>query len=195
VTPGPEPLAADDGQAGRAGQAGSRTLVLGGARSGKSAYAESLLRPFDRVRYIATGYPPADDRDWSERVRRHRERRPATWRTIETTELRSVLDDAGSPILIDCFSVWLTRLMDAHDCWQTRRVPPALADEISDAVQAWQACQATAVAVSGEVGMGVLPGTWTGRVFGDLLGGLNQRLAAASDHVWLVVAGLPVRVK
>lgn len=172
-----------------------RTLVLGGARSGKSAYAESLLLPFAQVRYVATGYPPGADLDWSERVRRHREQRPPSWQTIETTDLPAVLAEPAAPILIDCFSVWLTRLMDKHDCWQTRSMPPALADEVAEVVDAWRSCRATAVAVSNEVGMGVVPGTWAGRGFRDGLGRLNQQLAAASDSVWLLVAGLPVRVK
>jgi adenosylcobinamide kinase / adenosylcobinamide-phosphate guanylyltransferase len=172
-----------------------RTLVLGGARSGKSAFAESLLRPFGQVRYVATGYPPGADQDWAQRVRRHAELRPVSWQTIETIDLPAVLADPGSPILIDCFSVWLARLMDRHDCWQTESAPPGLASDVDLAVEAWKSCQATAVAVSNEVGMGVVPGTWSGRTFRDLLGRLNQDLAAASDSVWLLVAGLPMRVK
>jgi adenosylcobinamide kinase/adenosylcobinamide-phosphate guanylyltransferase len=172
-----------------------RTLVLGGARSGKSAYAESLLSPFAQVRYVATGYLAGEDGDWAERVRGHRERRPATWRTIETIDLPPVLAEHGSPIIIDCFSLWLTRLMDKHGCWQSESTPPELADEIDQVVEAWRSCEAVAVAVSNEVGMGVVPGTWAGRSFRDTLGGLNRELAAASDSVLLLVAGLPMRVK
>lgn len=172
-----------------------RTLVLGGARSGKSAYAESLLSPFPQVTYVATGYQAGQDGDWAQRVRRHRERRPATWRTIETMDLPPVLAEHAAPILIDCFSLWLTRLMDKHGCWQSQSMPPELAGDVDQVIEAWRSCQAVAVAVSNEVGMGVVPGSWAGRSFRDTLGGLNRELAAASDSVWLLVAGLPVRVK
>ena len=172
-----------------------RTLILGGARSGKSAYAQTLLHPFPQVRYVATGYPPGADADWAQRVRRHQEQRPASWQTIETTDVAPVLAEPAPPVLIDCFAVWLTRLMDQHDCWQAESLPPALDQELDRTVEAWRSCPATAVAVSNEVGLGVVPGTWSGRAFRDLLGRLNQQLAAASDTVWLLVAGLPMRVK
>ncbi|HEY7147233.1 MAG TPA: bifunctional adenosylcobinamide kinase/adenosylcobinamide-phosphate guanylyltransferase [Streptosporangiaceae bacterium] len=176
--------------------ADGRTLVLGGARSGKSGYAQALLAAQERVRYVATGYPPGDgDPEWAERVRRHAAQRPPTWQTIETDDLPPVLAQPGPPLLIDCFSVWLARLMDKHDCWRAQRTPAGLAGEIAAAVEAWRACPVTAVAVSNETGMGVVPDTWSGRAFRDQLGLLNQQLAAASDHVWLLVAGLPVRVR
>jgi adenosylcobinamide kinase / adenosylcobinamide-phosphate guanylyltransferase len=172
-----------------------RTLILGGARSGKSAYAQALLSPFAQVRFVATGYPPGADADWSQRVRAHQEQRPPSWQTIETLDLPPVLAEPAPPVLIDCFAVWLTRLMDKHDCWQTQSAPPGLDLEIDQAVAAWRACPAVAVAVSNEVGLGVVPGTWAGRAFRDLLGRLNQQLAAASDQVWLLVAGVPMRVR
>jgi adenosylcobinamide kinase / adenosylcobinamide-phosphate guanylyltransferase len=172
-----------------------RTLILGGARSGKSAYAQALLRPFPQVRYVATGYPPDADADWAQRVRRHQEQRPGHWQTIETIDLPPVLAQPAPPVLIDCFSVWLTRLMDKHGCWQTRSTPPGLEEEIDQAVEAWRSCPAVAVAVTNEVGLGVVPPTWSGRAFRDLLGQLNQQLAAASDSVWLLVAGVPLRVR
>jgi len=162
----------------------------------KKEYAESLLQPFAQVTYVATGYQ-ADgaDGDWAQRVRRHAQRRPAGWQTIETIDLPPVLAEHPSPVLIDCFSLWLTRVMDKHGCWQAERTPPELAGELDRVVEAWRARRAPAVAVSNEVGMGVVPGTWAGRSFRDNLGWLNRELAAVSDSVWLLVAGLPVRVK
>ncbi len=96
----------------------TRRLVTGGARSGKSSWAEQQLADRDRVDYVATSHWP-DDPDWAERVRLHRERRPASWSTIETIDLVSVLasqDDA--PVLIDCLGVWLTRVMDETGVWE-----------------------------------------------------------------------------
>ncbi len=174
---------------------GERTLVLGGARSGKSRYAESLLAGHGNVRYAATGYPDDSDLEWVERVRAHRARRPATWSTVETTELSALLADAATPLLIDCISLWLTRVIDAHDGWGTPALPGEVVRLVDGLVEAWRDTGAVAVAVSNEVGMGVVPPSAAGRRFRDELGGLNRRLAAASDVVWLVVAGLPVRVK
>ena len=85
-----------------------RTLVLGGARSGKSVEAERLLRTEQRVTYVATAYPAENDDEWAERVRLHRERRPAHWSTLETLDLAALLGTSGDPLLVDCLTLWLT---------------------------------------------------------------------------------------
>ena len=98
-----------------------RTLILGGARSGKSVTAERLLASYGQVDYVATGAPPADtDPDWAARIRAHRKRRPATWRTQETLDVEKVLVPPGAatgsldaPVLVDCLSTWLARLMES----------------------------------------------------------------------------------
>ncbi len=169
--------------------------MLGGVRSGKSHYAESLLAGHGRVRYVATGYPAGDDVEWAQRVRAHRDRRPRGWVTLETLDLAALLTRAGPPLLVDCVSLWLTRVIDDTDGWQGAALPEPARRRIDELVAAWRDARADAVAVSNEVGMGVVPPSAAGRRFRDELGALNRRLAAAADAVWLVVAGLPVRVK
>ncbi|GAC1328332.1 MAG: hypothetical protein NVSMB13_15380 [Mycobacteriales bacterium] len=174
---------------------GHRALVLGGARSGKSRYAESLLGTTDPVRYVATGYTGDSDPEWLERRRLHQQRRSGHWRTIETVDLAPLLQDGSSPLLVDCLSMWLTQTMDAHDCWERVGTPPAFARAVDELVTAWRDSPATIVGVSSEAGLGVIPPTRVGRQFRDVLGTLNQRLAAVSDQVWFVVAGVPMQMK
>ncbi|WP_182346671.1 bifunctional adenosylcobinamide kinase/adenosylcobinamide-phosphate guanylyltransferase [Tomitella gaofuii] len=171
-----------------------RTLVLGGARSGKSTLAEEALADSADVTYLATGGNGRGDLEWLERVAAHRERRPGTWRTVETTDVAGLLRSATGPVLLDCLGTWLTARIDLHSAWEGGPIERVEAD-IDELVAAWRACPAPVVAVSNEVGSGVVPATASGRLFRDLLGRLNARIAAASDEVLLVVAGLPVRLR
>ncbi len=173
-----------------------RTLVLGGARSGKSTHAESLLAAAPTVDYVAPGAAPtADDPEWAERVRAHQARRPAGWVTHETLDLTAVLSlPAGPPVLIDCLSTWLAGAMDAADIWAGHG-ESELAAAVDDLVAHWAASSRSVIAVSSEVGFGVVPATTSGRRYRDELGRLNARIAAASDEVWFVVAGIPTRLK
>jgi adenosylcobinamide kinase/adenosylcobinamide-phosphate guanylyltransferase len=173
-----------------------RTLVLGGARSGKSVEAERRLAAFPEVVYVATGGTRAGDPEWAERIARHRERRPAGWRTEETCDLVPLLADAaGPPLLIDCLALWLTDVMDKAGAWTAEDWPGAARAEVraraDELTAAWRATRRTAVAVSNEVGSGVVPATPSGRRFRDELGRLNAALAAESEQVLLTVAGLP----
>lgn len=172
-----------------------RTLVLGGARSGKSAEAERRLAAFPGVLYVATGGTREGDADWADRVAAHRERRPGSWRTAETRELLPLLAADGPPLLIDCLALWLTHVMDAAGAWDDEAWRGGAAAEVRGEVDAlaaaWRATRRTVVGVSNEVGSGVVPGTPSGRRFRDELGRLNAALAARSEHVLLVVAGLP----
>jgi adenosylcobinamide kinase/adenosylcobinamide-phosphate guanylyltransferase len=169
----------------------SVTLVLGGARSGKSRYAESLLRSHPKVTYLAPGpVPDGSDPEWAERIRAHQARRPAQWSTLETTELAAVIREAGRPVLIDCLSTWLTQLIDDIDAWQDRdRAASHLEKETTRLLEALAAATVDIVLVSNEVGWSVVPGTASGRMFRDDLGRLNAAVSGASDHVALVVAG------
>ncbi|MEU5684480.1 bifunctional adenosylcobinamide kinase/adenosylcobinamide-phosphate guanylyltransferase [Streptomyces venezuelae] len=170
-----------------------RTLVLGGARSGKSVEAERRLEAFPEVLYVATGGTRNGDTEWARRVSVHRERRPGSWRTTETCDLVPLLADDGPPLLVDCLSLWLTHVMDEVKAWDDdewagggerelrRRVV-----ELADAVRA---TRRTVVAVSNEVGSGIVPATASGRRYRDELGRLNTLFAAECEHVLLVVAG------
>jgi adenosylcobinamide kinase / adenosylcobinamide-phosphate guanylyltransferase len=171
-----------------------RTLVLGGVRSGKSAVAEQLLAAESQVTYVATGNEPdGDDAEWAERVARHRADRPQHWTTLETTDVAAALRTATTPLVVDCLGMWLTRVLGDVGAWSDQ---PGWADRlerrVDDLVSAWHAVSVPVVAVSNEVGSGVVPGTRSGRVFRDALGRLNTRLSAASESVLLVIAGRTV---
>lgn len=169
----------------------SVTLILGGARSGKSRYAESLLRSHPRVTYVAPGPVPDDsDPEWAERIARHRARRPAQWTTRETGDLAAVIRAADHPVMVDCLATWLTRLIDDIDAWQD--LEPAgthVHRETTRLIEALGSAQADVILVSNEVGSSIVPATFSGRMFRDELGRVNAAVSAASDHVALVVAG------
>lgn len=178
-----------------------RTLLLGGARSGKSTHAERLLADHVDVLYVATSGTRDGDADWAQRVDLHRARRPASWRTAETCELEAVLADTAdpAPVLIDCLALWLTAVMDEHDAWDdavwSGGGQAAVEARCAALAAAWAATGRTAVAVSNEVGMGVVPATAAGRRFRDTLGRLNMAIADASEQVLLVVAGQVLTIK
>lgn len=174
-----------------------RILVIGGSRSGKSRYAEQLLGRARAVTYVACGdVPDGSDPEWGARIALHRGRRPAHWETVETRDLTGLLATAGPPLLVDCLSTWLAGAMDECGVWRPETADDAaLARRIDDLVAAWTTSRRRVVSVSSEVGSGVVPATAAGRRFRDELGSLNARIAAASDRVVLVVAGLPVRLR
>lgn len=176
-----------------------RTLVTGGARSGKSLEAERRLESFPDVVYVATSGARGNDREWAARVAAHRERRPGSWRTIETCELVPLLAESGPPLLIDCLALWLTDAMDQVGAWDDERWETVgrglLHARTSALVAAVRETRRTVVAVTNEVGSGVVPATPSGRRFRDELGRLNAAFASECEHVLLVVAGqaLPLR--
>ncbi len=168
-----------------------RVLVLGGARSGKSEQAELRLAGEPDVTYVAAGAGrTAADPEWAARVAAHRARRPAWWRTAETTDLAGVLAQARGALLIDGIGTWLAAVMDECGAWDgSARAADRLAARTEALVAAWRQTAAHVVAVSDETGLGVVPATPAGRLFRDQLGRLNQALAAESEEAELVVAG------
>lgn len=174
-----------------------RTLVLGGARSGKSGHAEGLL-PADRlVTYVATARRDPGDPEWTERIAAHVERRPPAWRTVEPAgpdALAALLAAAGADdlLLVDDLATWLTGVLDDVDAWHGGSGARRYAAELVAAVAG---CRARVVLVSAEVGLGVVPETRSGRLFRDELGSLNAGLGTVCDEVLLLVAGIPMALK
>jgi adenosylcobinamide kinase/adenosylcobinamide-phosphate guanylyltransferase len=163
------------------------TLIIGGARSGKSRYAEGLIATLPPPwTYVATAQ--ALDAEMAERIGVHRARRGPNWRTVEAPrDLAGALKaSVATPVLIDCLTLWLSNLMlaNADIEAETTRLEQTLA-----------AFEAPVILVANEVGSGIVPEHALGRRFRDLQGVLNQRIAARADHVVLVVAGLPLVLK
>ncbi len=183
----------------RPGGRGYRVLVLGGARSGKSVTAERLLAGRDQVDYVATGaVPDASDPEWAARVAIHQQRRPAHWATLETRDLEGVLAarELAAPVLVDCLSTWLAGVMDECGLWSAAPgADKALAARVDGLLDAWRSTRRIVVAVSNEVGSGVVPGTASGARYRDELGLLNTRIAAQCQQVWLCTAGIPRRLR
>lgn len=164
----------------------SLTLILGGARSGKSRRAETIVTALPPPwTYLATA--EAFDAEMEARIAEHRARRDGAWITLDAPRhLPEALRRAQPPVLVDCLTLWLSNLMlaEADICGATDALEAAL-----------HARTGPVVLVSNEVGNGIVPATPLGRRFRDAQGLLNQRMAALADHVELVVAGIPLRVK
>lgn len=177
----------------------SKTLVfiLGGARSGKSAYAQQLAaRMGERVLFVATA--TAGDEEMAARIARHRAARPAHWRTLEVPTgigraLKEHIGDAQI-VLLDCLSLWIANLMGEGEA-PAEEIERRVMEELEDLVGVYRAHPASLVVVSNEVGMGLVPVYPLGRLYRDVLGRANQWMAAQADQVILMVAGLPVPIK
>lgn len=192
-------------------KSGRVVLVLGGARSGKSAYGEALAaRTEGPVWYVATAGPPrSDDPEMQARIVEHQLRRPAGWRTVEAMtgiataleELTATTGSVPSTVLLDDLGMLVTHHLlalsgDAHPTRDTVRVlDDILAAEIDALITAQRRGGWLLVVVSPEVGLGVIPPTPLGRAFQDGIGRANQRLAAYAGEAFLVAAGLPLRLK
>ncbi|WP_446221587.1 bifunctional adenosylcobinamide kinase/adenosylcobinamide-phosphate guanylyltransferase [Nocardia sp. IBHARD005] len=170
-----------------------RVLVLGGARSGKSAFAENLLTEAPTVRYLATAVLDPADHDFADRIAVHRDRRPEHWTTVENIEPATVLATGAPATLLDDIGTWITARLDAREAWDAPR--GTVGPDCDALVEAVEVYRERLVIVSPEVGMGVIPATRSGRLFRDEIGMLNQRLARACDEAYLLVAGLPIRLK
>lgn len=175
------------------------TLVTGPVRSGKSRHAEALLADRSDVTYVATGQPlpPAGapgsldpgDVEWRRRVKGHRDRRPSSWLTVETTEVARALDAATGPVLVDCLGTWLTAVVDATGWDDLEAAASAARRETDRLVESLCRTNVPVVVVTNEVGWSLVPTTASGRLFQDELGRLNARVASVARHVHLVVAG------
>ena len=182
----------------------TRTLVLGGARSGKSAFAERLaLDSGKEIVYIATARNAGSDSEMNERISHHRARRPAHWTTVEQPmALAAELSRWCAPqrlVLVDCLTLWLSNLMfedgTLYPDVGTIALPQRFHDERADLLHALGQAGCDIVLVSNEVGMGIVPFGAISRCFADEAGRLNQAAAAICDRAVLLVAGLPLTLK
>jgi adenosylcobinamide kinase/adenosylcobinamide-phosphate guanylyltransferase len=186
-----------------------RTLIIGGARSGKSTEAELRLAAEPSVTYLAAGPWAAvaagsasgqpgswigpdgqPDAEWAGRVARHQARRPPDWRTVESLDIAGLLRQETGALLIDGIGTWLAGVMDEAGMWAgDTHGAEILQGRIDELIDAWRHTSALLVAVTDQVGSGLVPAYPSGRAFRDQLGWLNQRLAAESEVALLTVAG------
>jgi adenosylcobinamide kinase/adenosylcobinamide-phosphate guanylyltransferase len=183
--------------------AGRTVFITGGARSGKSAYAESLYAAKSDVIYLATAR--VTDDEMRERVERHKRSRPSGWRTIEQTyDLHTVCEAEGgsSSVLLDCVSILTSNIM-LDLMKECERIPPALQHkveqiviaEIEKLLHAVKEKNGSLVMVTNEVGDSIVPENHLARVYRDILGRVNQHIAALCDEVYLVTCGIPLKLK
>ena len=175
------------------------TLILGGARSGKSSYAQDLAAQADgRVVYVATA--EARDDEMQERIAVHQAQRPADWQTIEAPRqvgqsLLSMIDKADI-ILLDCVTLLTSNvLLSLPESVPVAEAQREMDIEVEALLTAYEQGDAEWIIVSNEVGLGLVPAYALGRTYRDVLGRVNQRLAQAADEVLFMVAGLPMKVK
>ncbi|MHC1685365.1 MAG: bifunctional adenosylcobinamide kinase/adenosylcobinamide-phosphate guanylyltransferase [Clostridiaceae bacterium] len=202
---------------------GKGILVTGGARSGKSNYAETLAKGLgENILYIATSIPFDDE--MKDRVRKHRESRPSYWITYEgykglgkvlteninelnldseinIAEIDKIKEIDG--VLLDCVTVMITNLMfdnpdmhrDDYSNFDFNLVEAEIINEVKDLMKAVKESDKTVIFVTNEIGFGIVPETKLGRAFRDIAGRVNQYIAAACDEVYLTVCGIPIRIK
>ena len=173
----------------------SLTLVLGGARAGKSSYAQHLAAGGGRVLFVATA--EAEDEEMRARIEAHRLARPGEWDTLEEPiDLAGALSpvlNRYDTILLDCLTLWVSNLLlKGQGVGTTRKV---VLVEVQRLLDTYRSGSASWIVVSNEVGMGVVPSTELGRIYADELGRVNQIVASEADSVYLIVAGLPVPIK
>lgn len=185
---------------------GHVSLITGGARSGKSQFAEQLIADnCSTVAYIATA--KAFDAEMEDRIKKHRQQRPSSWRTFEESYHPSAVITANSGgfdgFLLDCLTVLTTNLIlrDTGVDWDTpavdrmNRIEEQVVEEVDALLQAAESYNGRLIAVTNEVGLGIVPDTPLSRFFRDCSGRVNQRMAARADEVYLVVSGIPMSLK
>jgi adenosylcobinamide kinase/adenosylcobinamide-phosphate guanylyltransferase len=168
-------------------------LVTGGARSGKSRFAEGLADKFDPLRgYLATGQP--GDAEMAERIARHRGRRGDEWQTLEepleVTQALVANDGRFNVVLLDCVTLWLSNLL-----FQPGGGAGQALERVARLTESFQSLRTPLIIVSNEVGMGIVPEHPLARTFRDLAGEANEMIAAGADEVYVTISGLPLKLK
>ena len=175
------------------------TLITGGARSGKSQFAQELaLKSGGGVLFVATA--EAGDEEMKKRIEAHRKARPSTWQTLEVTthvgrrialNIRQV-----QTVIIDCITLLINNIFQRHDeSVESALIEEEVMAEINELVYCIEQSDARFIIVSNEVGLGLVPADKVSRLYRDLLGKVNQVLAQHADQVYLMVAGVPVAIK
>lgn len=177
---------------------GRLILILGGARSGKSAYAQKIAKRLQGERgaiYIATTV--AGDGEMEERIARHRAARPPSWKTVEAPQKAAraieAIGEEGEVIILDCLTLLISNLM--LDKAETTVREEDILGEVESLVEAARRAKSQVIVVSNEVGLGVVPTTKVGRLFRDIAGRANQLVAREADEVYVMWAGMATRVK
>jgi adenosylcobinamide kinase/adenosylcobinamide-phosphate guanylyltransferase len=178
-------------------------LIVGGARSGKSRFAQELARKLGgQVLFVATA--EAGDKEMSERIEEHQKERPATWRTLEASSHvgRRIKQEIGKAqvVAVDCVTLLVSNIFSQYNDQTLEGVKESVLEkqvvaEINELVECMKSIDASFVIVSNELGSGIVPNSRVGRIYRDLLGKANQMLAQSADEVYLMVAGLPVKIK
>jgi adenosylcobinamide kinase / adenosylcobinamide-phosphate guanylyltransferase len=167
------------------------TLVLGGARSGKSHYAQALASGYRRVTLLATAR--RSDAEMRERIARHRRERPASWKTVEAPlDLHKTIASESLKadlLLVDCLTLFVANAISRNRKKSSART---VTEQLCEAIRA---SKASVIVVSNEVGSGIVPAYRSGRIYRDLLGQMNQEIAKIADKVVLMIAGIPLTVK
>ena len=171
-------------------------LILGGARSGKSSFAQELAKKLgDKVLFIATG--EALDEEMQSRIEQHQKDRPKSWRTLETPsdlgpQIEKHIGD-NKVVIIDCLTLLVSNLLGNESDYA--RAESRVTAEIDGLIACTRKVNAHFIIVSNEVGLGIVPENKTARIYRDLLGKANQLLAQRADEVYYMVAGIPVKIK
>ena len=178
-------------------------LLLGGARSGKSYYAQELAKKTaEKVLFVATA--EAGDEDMRRRIEKHQHDRPAAWRTLEATtgigdRIQDEIEDEQM-VIIDCITLLVNNIFGRYNEQQFETIEDSVLEkqvisEINQLLECLKTVDSSFIIISNEVGLGLVPGNRMGRLYRDFLGRANQMLAQNADEVYFMVAGIPLRVK
>ncbi|NLM04563.1 MAG: bifunctional adenosylcobinamide kinase/adenosylcobinamide-phosphate guanylyltransferase [Clostridiales bacterium] len=181
------------------------TLVTGGARSGKSSFGESILENMDgEILYIATAQ--AFDDEMKDRIKKHQEGRPSNWTTLEgyknLSQKIQPYKEKISAVFLDCITIMVTNLMLDEDCdWdkitpeEANKIEAKIFKEVKELIKTLKELDIPVIIVTNEIGMGIVPGDKLSRIFRDIAGRINQYIGREVGTVYLVVTGIPIRIK